>query len=130
MLRRKSYFDEGVPVARMHERRSSYKWMTAPATAVGNNVRNHSAQAGEIVAAVKGNLGPGNGADLTPREVCDLEHEHGVALKWNTMVKMSDFPSERSRTEYTPRGLDRSTLRGRGGKHAKVTKLYVTSVGF
>ena len=29
-----------------------------------------------------------------------------------------------------PHGLDRPTLRGRGGKHEKVTKLYVTSVGF
>ena len=27
--------------------------------------------------------------------------------------------------EYTPNGLDRSTLRGRGGKQAKVTKSYL-----
>ena len=67
-------------------------WKTAPATAVGDSGNNRSAQAGEIVAAVREELGPGQGADLTPRQICDLEHKHGVALKWNPTVKTSTYP--------------------------------------
>lgn len=67
-------------------------WKTAPATAVGDSGNNRSAQAGEIVAAVRNELGPGQGADLTPRQICDLEDKHGVALKWSPTVKTSSYP--------------------------------------
>ena len=83
-------------VSNTHLNQSSGKllqtWKTAPATAVGNSGNNRSAQAGEIVAAVREELGPGQGADLTTRQICDLEHKHGVALKWNPMVKTSAYP--------------------------------------
>ena len=56
-------------VSNTHLNQSSGKllqtWKTAPATAVGNSGNNRSAQAGEIVAAVREELGPGQGADLT-----------------------------------------------------------------